>query len=96
VLVYATLGGALGGATPGKRLLGLRVVARDGRPPSWGRSLARALLALASAAFLGLGFLLALFTRSGRALHDLLAGTWVVATPGGRHVPEGDGPPETY
>jgi len=95
-VVYATLGHALGGATLGKRLAGLRVVARDGRPPGWRRSAARALLALASAAFLGLGFLLALFTRSGRALHDLLAGTFVVATPRGRPVPEGDGPSETY
>jgi uncharacterized RDD family membrane protein YckC len=31
-----------------------------------------------SAALLGLGFLLALFSRSGRALHDWIAGTYVV------------------
>jgi uncharacterized RDD family membrane protein YckC len=34
-----------------------------------------------SAACLGLGFLLALFTRTGRALHDLVARTWVVKAP---------------
>jgi uncharacterized RDD family membrane protein YckC len=34
-----------------------------------------------SVALVGLGVLLALFTRSGRALHDFLAGTWVVVRP---------------
>jgi uncharacterized RDD family membrane protein YckC len=38
----------------------------------------RGLLALGSAAAFGLGLLLALFTRSGRGAHDVLAGTWVV------------------
>jgi uncharacterized RDD family membrane protein YckC len=37
--------------------------------------------AVASAALLGLGFVVALFTRSGRALHDLIARTWVVKAP---------------
>jgi uncharacterized RDD family membrane protein YckC len=76
--VYATLAHALAGATLGKRLLGLRVVGPDGARPTLARSAARSALALASAAALGLGFLLALFTASGRALHDLLARTWVV------------------
>ncbi len=79
--VYATLAHALAGATLGKRLLALRVVGPDGRPPSPARSAARSALAVLSAAFLGLGFLLALFTRSGRALHDFLARTWVVKAP---------------
>jgi uncharacterized RDD family membrane protein YckC len=76
--VYATLAHALAGATLGKRLLGLAVVGPDGRRPSLARSAARAALSLASAALLGLGLLLALFTRSGRALHDFAARTWVV------------------
>ena len=78
---YATLAHALGGATLGKRLVGIRVVGPDGAPPSPARSAIRSVLAVASAAFLGLGFLLALFTRTGRALHDLLARTWVVKAP---------------
>jgi uncharacterized RDD family membrane protein YckC len=78
---YATLAHALGGATLGKRLVGIRVVGPDGRPPSPARSAVRSLLAVASAALLGLGFLLALFTRTGRALHDLAARTWVVKAP---------------
>jgi uncharacterized RDD family membrane protein YckC len=78
VAVYGTLAHALAGATLGKRLLGLAVVGPDGRPPSLGRAAARAGLAVLSAALLGLGLLLALFTRSGRALHDFAARTWVV------------------
>jgi uncharacterized RDD family membrane protein YckC len=81
LMVYATLGHALAGATLGKRLLGLRVVGPDGARPSLARSAARSALAAVSAALLGLGVLLALFTRSGRALHDLLARTWVVESP---------------
>jgi uncharacterized RDD family membrane protein YckC len=79
--VYVTLAHALAGATLGKRLLGLRVVGPDGERPSLARSAARSALALASGALLGAGFLLALFTRSGRALHDLLARSWVVEAP---------------
>jgi len=79
--VHGTLGHGLMGATLGKRLLGLRVVSRDGLPLSLSRSAARAALAILSFLLLGLGCLLALFTRSGRALHDFLAGTYVVELP---------------
>ncbi len=79
--VHATLGHALMGATLGKRLLGLRVVSRDGRPLGLSRSAVRAALGLLSFLLLGLGCLLALFTRSGRGLHDFLAGTYVVEVP---------------
>jgi len=76
--VYATLAHALAGATLGKRLLRMRVIGPDGERPTLSRSAARSALGLLSAGLLGLGFLLALFTPSGRALHDLLARTWVV------------------
>jgi uncharacterized RDD family membrane protein YckC len=78
---YATLAHALAGATLGKRLLGLAVVGPDGARPSLARSAARSALVVLSAALLGLGLLLPYFTRSGRALHDLLARTWVVEAP---------------
>ena len=80
-LVYATLAHALMGATAGKRVAGLHLVGRDGRRPSLGRSAARSVLAVLSFLLLGLGCLLALFTRTGRALHDFLAGTYVVEIP---------------
>lgn len=79
--VYHALAHGLSGATLGKRLLGLRVVRRDGRRPGLGRASLRAALALLSVGLLGLGILLALFTRSGRAFHDFVARTWVVQAP---------------
>jgi uncharacterized RDD family membrane protein YckC len=79
--VYATLAHALAGATLGKRLLGIRLVGPDGARPSLARSAARTALVLLSVGTLGLGVLLAFFTRSGRALHDLVARTWVVEAP---------------
>jgi len=78
---YAALGHALMGATVGKRLLGLRVVGPDGDAPSLARSALRAVLAVLGAATLGLPVLAALFTRSGRALHDVVADTVVVRAP---------------
>src|SRR5262249_26101536 len=66
------------GQTPGMRLLGLRVVTREGRPPSTSRSLLRLVgLGLAIAPML-LGFLPVFFDSSRRALQDFLAGTLVV------------------
>jgi resuscitation-promoting factor RpfA len=79
--VYTTLAHALAGATLGKRLLGLRLVGPDGERPSLARSAVRSALAFVSLGLLGLGVLLALFTRSGRSLHDLVARTWVVEAP---------------
>jgi len=79
--VYHALAHGLAGATLGKRLLGLRVVGPDGNRPGLGRSVVRAIVATVSLGLLGLGVLLALFTRSGRALHDLVARTWVVEAP---------------
>jgi len=79
--VYQTLSHGLGGATLGKWILGLRVVGPDGRRPSLRRSAARAAFAAASLLLFGAGLLLALFTASGRGLHDLSAGTWVVEAP---------------
>jgi uncharacterized RDD family membrane protein YckC len=81
LFTYGTLAHALAGATLGKRLLGLKLVASDGGRPSLTRCAVRSALSLVSLALLGLGFLLALFTRTGRSLHDLVARTWVVEAP---------------
>jgi len=78
LFTYGTLAHALGGATLGKLLLGIRVVGPDGARPSLTRSAVRSAASVVSAGLLGLGFLLALFTRTGRSLHDLVARTWVV------------------
>ncbi len=76
-LAYPALFWGLSGATPGKRLLGLEVVAQDGsRPPGLSRGLLRVLGFGLSAGALGLGFLPLLGGAPG--LHDRLAGTRVV------------------
>jgi uncharacterized RDD family membrane protein YckC len=72
------LAGNLAGGTPGKKLLGLAVVTADGSFPGFGRSLVRALGWLLSTPLANFGFVLALFNARTRALHDFIAGTFVV------------------
>ncbi len=61
------------GATLGKRALGIRVVDRQGYRPSFGRSLGRYF-----ASCIPFGNFVAIFRSDKRALHDLIADTWVV------------------
>jgi len=70
--------GNLTGGTPGKRLLGLRVVTAEGAAPGVVRSLARAFGWLFSTPLGNFGFWMALFHPKTRALHDVLSGTYVV------------------
>jgi uncharacterized RDD family membrane protein YckC len=65
-------------ATPGKRLMGLRVAARGGGAPTRAQAAWRVLAAGLSWLTFNLGHALAAWTRDKRALHDLLAGTEVV------------------
>ncbi len=71
---------AYGGRTPGKMLLGLKVVAADGTTVGPWRCVWRTVCYLADVVTWGLGFLLAA-GPAGRALHDRLAGTRVVVAP---------------
>jgi len=66
-------------ATPGKRALRLRVRTMDGGDVGPGRALLRHLGGALSWAMLNLGHAIAGWRRDGRALHDLLAGTEVLA-----------------
>ena len=66
------------GRTPGRRLLGIRLVDRTGMAPAPGRAIARAVLALVSFVPFLAGFWLALFDRRGQTLHDKLTQTFVV------------------
>lgn len=72
------LWGNITGATVGKRLLGLRVVARDGGPPSFLSCLIRSAVWLVGTTAGSFGFLVALFNRENRTLHDYVSGTVVV------------------
>jgi uncharacterized RDD family membrane protein YckC len=77
VFFYLAVFHALGGRTPGMRLLGLRVVDPYGEPPGLVRSVVRSLGYFVCAATLGLGFFWTAFDREKRGLHDRLAGTFV-------------------
>jgi uncharacterized RDD family membrane protein YckC len=79
--VYQLLCHWLLGAAFGQRAVGLLVVGPDGRRPGLGRSARRAAASVLGVALLGIGPLVALFTRSGRGLNDFAAGTAVVEAP---------------
>jgi uncharacterized RDD family membrane protein YckC len=79
-LVPAWFEASAGGATPGKRALGLMVVRDDGSPCAIGPALTRNLLRFADFlpfCYFG-GLLSMLYTRDFKRLGDLVAGTLVV------------------
>ncbi len=87
-LLYLTLfEGSPFGQTYGKHLLGIRVAGEDGERLGYGRAGARTLARAASLLPLGLGYLWALWDREGRAWHDHLARSWVLAVPAPRLGP---------
>ena len=69
---------SLTGRTPGKWVLGLRVVGPDGEPPRLSRSLIRLLGYAISALALWLGYLWVLVDDDRQGWHDHMARTWVV------------------
>lgn len=76
---YTTLFAFLwAGRTPGRRLMGIRLVDVTGHSPGVARSLLRAALSLVSFGLCLSGFWLALFDRHGQTLHDKLTRTFVV------------------
>jgi uncharacterized RDD family membrane protein YckC len=79
-LVPAWFEARFGGATPGKKALGLKVVRDDGAPVTLGQALTRNLLRFADfMPFLYLGGLLAMLcNREFKRLGDFVAGTLVV------------------
>jgi len=83
-LWYVVGGWARTGRTPGKALLRLSVVPAVSSEPIPGIGLQKAFVRFLawnlSGALLGIGFLLVLFRKDRRALHDLVAGTRVVRT----------------
>lgn len=67
------------GATPGKMLLGLKIVNQEGSKPSFKSSVLREVVGrVLSVITLGVGYLIALFDKEKRTLHDRLAGTRVI------------------
>ena len=68
------------GQTPGDRLMQIRVCRADGERLSAGRSVLRLVGVVVAAIPLFAGFLPVLFDGRRRGLHDMLAGTVVVAS----------------
>jgi uncharacterized RDD family membrane protein YckC len=77
---------SLAGRTPGKAIVGLRVVNRDGSPLAPRRAVLRVLAFPLSFVVLGLGFVGILFGAERRGLHDVIAGTAVVYDWGDRRA----------
>jgi uncharacterized RDD family membrane protein YckC len=66
------------GATPGKMVLGLKVVRADGGPLSPGLAVGRFFALYLSAFILLIGFIMAAFDPEKRALHDRVCNTRVI------------------
>lgn len=67
------------GTSPGRWLVGIKVVTETGAAPGLARGSRRALVSvLASGKLLCLGYLWAIGDRERRTWHDHAAGTWVV------------------
>jgi hypothetical protein len=69
------------GRTPGKRLVGIRVIRLDGKPLGWWNAFER-FGGYAAAISTGLlGFLQILWDRNRQGIHDKVAGTVVIRVP---------------
>ena len=87
VVVFVVVQGRTG-ASPGKALLGVRVIDRQGRKPGFARSAVRALAWVIDGISLLVPIALwsAWFTPGHRRVGDLLAGTFVVRQPSEEHA----------
>ncbi len=65
-------------ATPGKYVMGMKVVSEDGTSLSFLRALARHFLKMLSWLVCGIGYLIQPFTTKRQTLHDLISGAVVV------------------
>jgi len=64
--------------TPGKILLGLKIVDANGNKISYSKALIRDISTMVSSLLLGIGYLLIIFDGKKQALHDKLASTYVI------------------
>ena len=76
--LYHIYFGGITGQTVGKRLMHLRVIGSRGTPPGPVGGIIRFVTLVLSVLPAGLGWLWCLFDRERRALHDHLAGTYVI------------------
>jgi uncharacterized RDD family membrane protein YckC len=76
--LYQLYFAGISGQTPGMKLLGIRLISVRGTAPGPGRGMLRLVALVPSVLFAGLGWVWALFDREHRALHDHLAGTYLI------------------
>jgi uncharacterized RDD family membrane protein YckC len=85
--IYFVVSTATWGATPGKFILGLRVVDADGHRPSLLRVLLREVIGRPLSQYvLGLGYLAVAISPEKRGWHDHIGGTWVVGPAGADEI----------
>lgn len=65
-------------ATPGKKLMKIRVITTEGENVSYGRAMGRYFAEILSSLLMGIGYLMAFWDPQKRALHDRLASTLVI------------------
>jgi uncharacterized RDD family membrane protein YckC len=80
-LCYFTLFVGWRGQTPGKMILGMKIIRVTGREVGYARALVRWIGQGLSFVLLGIGFLMVALSRRKQGLHDRLAGTVVVWLP---------------
>jgi len=80
IVIYYLFFWALFGFTPGKFLLGLKIVRQDGRKMGLGRAIVRFVGYWISIIPLGLGYIWIILDPKREAWHDKLAGTHVIYT----------------
>ena len=71
---------AKAGATPGKMVVGLKVVRPDGSPLALGRAFGRYFAKMLSSLILGIGYIMVAFDNEKRGLHDMICDTRVMKT----------------
>ena len=81
-IIYFPFMESHGGATWGKRIIGIKVLKDGGEPVKFLRSLGRNFAKIISALILTIGFIMAGFGRKKQALHDMITGCVVVKTRG--------------
>lgn len=79
-LYFALQEGSTGGATVGKRAMGIRVVSEKGRPIGVGTATGRFFGNLLSLFTFFVGYLLMFFNARNQCLHDMITSTVVVKT----------------
>jgi uncharacterized RDD family membrane protein YckC len=65
-------------ATPGKAILGLKIINKHGEKLSFWHAFGRNLAYIPSALLLGIGYLMIAWTKKKQGLHDKIANTYVV------------------